>query len=304
VTIQQLQYFLAAARVGTISGAAQSLHLAQPSLSEQIRRLEAELGVDLFVRTRRGLVLTAAGEAFRPEAERVMGGLERAREAVASVRELRGGTVSFGTFGSARWYGLVEVVETLRREHPDVRVRATGQNSSEVADLVRDGELEAALVVLPIDDQGLDVRPAIRDEVLYASADPDRVRQRMSIKRLAEAPLILYDARWGDVDPTRRQLAARAQHAGIRLEPIIEVEDVEVALELVVRGHGDTFLARAIATHPEVAPRVHTVTFTEPLYDTFAFISRRGAHLSPGSRAVVEAAERLLEEQTRFGEPV
>ena len=304
MTVQQLQYFLAAARHGTISGAAEALHMRQPSLSEQIRRLEAELGVDLFVRTSRGLVLTEAGEAFLPEAEGAVGGIERAREAAVSVRELRGGTVSFGTFGSARWYGLVEVVERLRAEHPDVRVRATGQNSSEVAALVRDGGLEAALVVLPIDDQGLEVRPVIRDEVLYASADPERVRQRMSIKRLAQARLILYDVRWGDVDPTRRQLAGRAQRAGVRIEPIIEVEDVEVALELVARGLGDTFIARAIAERIELSAPLHTVRFTEPVYDTFAFISRRGARLSPGMRAVVASVETLLREQRRFGEPV
>ncbi len=304
MTVQQLQYFLAAARHGTISGAAEALHLRQPSLSEQIRRLEAELGVDLFVRTSRGLVLTEAGEAFLPEAEGAVGGIERAREAAVSVRELRGGTVSFGTFGSARWYGLVDVVERLRAEHPDVRVRATGQNSSEVAALVRDGGLEAALVVLPIDDQGLEVRPVIRDEVLYTSADPERVKQRMSIKRLAEAPLILYDVRWGDVDPTRRQLASRAQRAGVRIEPIIEVEDVEVALELVARGLGDSFIARAIAERIELSAPLHTVRFTEPVYDTFAFISRRGARLSPGMRAVVASVETLLREQQRFGEPV
>src|ERR1700712_2034248 len=122
MTVQQLQYFLAAARHGTISAAAEALPLRQPSLSEQIRRLEAELGVALFVRTSRGLVLTEAGEAFLPEAEGALGSIERAREAAVSVRELRGGTVSFGTFGSARWYGLVDVVERLRAEHPDVRV--------------------------------------------------------------------------------------------------------------------------------------------------------------------------------------
>ena len=69
----------------------------------------------------------------------------------------------------------------------------------------------AGLVALPIDDRGLDVRPAMREEVLYVSADPERLREPMTVERLASAPLILYDARWGADDPMRRQLRERAQ---------------------------------------------------------------------------------------------
>src|SRR3954447_5221913 len=249
MNLQQLRYFLATARHGSFSAAAGTLHLAQPSLSQQVRALEAELGVALFVRAGRGIVLTEAGQALRPEAEAVLAAVERARDAVAEVRELRSGTLTFGTFGIAGAYGLDDVIEELRRRHPGVRVRAVGQNSSEVADAVRAGELEVGMVVLPVDDDGLEVRPAVRDEVLYVSADPERVRRRMSVRRLAEAPLILYDARWGDEDPTRppapgggggarprRQLAERAQRAGVRLEPVIEVEDMDVALDLAARG--------------------------------------------------------------------
>src|SRR4051812_12902700 len=141
MTLQQLTYFLAASEHGSFSAAAESLHMAQPSLSEQIRRLEAELGVSLFTRAGRRLELTEAGRLLLPHAERT---LDDAREAAASVREVReitGGTVAFGTFGSAHHYLLVGLVEDFRRRHPNVRVRVVGQNSAEVADAVRDGHL-------------------------------------------------------------------------------------------------------------------------------------------------------------------
>ena len=79
MNLQQLTYFLAAARHGSFSGAARELHLAQPSVSEQVRQLEAELGVALFTRVGRGLVPTEAGLRLQPEAERVLADLERAR---------------------------------------------------------------------------------------------------------------------------------------------------------------------------------------------------------------------------------
>src|SRR3954447_19023590 len=204
MTLQQLRYFLTAADLGSVSGPAEELHMAQPSLSDQIRKLEAELGVPLFARAGRRLALTEAGRMLRPHAERTLASAAAAAESVKEVRSLTGGTVSFGTFGSAHHYLLGGLVQDFRRRHPQVRVRAIGQNSAEVADAVRDGQLEAGLVVLPVEDRGLDVRPALEEELLYLSAEPERLRAPVTIEALARAPLILYDARWAREDPMRR----------------------------------------------------------------------------------------------------
>ena len=295
MTLQQLTYFLAATEHGSFSAAAESLHMAQPSLSEQIRRLEAELGVPLFARAGRGLELTDAGRLLLPHAERTLDEARQASESVREVRELAGGTVAFGTFGSAHHYLLGGLVQDFRGRHPAVRVRVVGQNSSEVADAVRDGHLEAGLVVLPVDDRGLDVRPAMREELLYVSSEPGRASEPMTIERLAEAPLILYDARWGSEDPTRRQLTERAQRAGVKLEPTIEVEYLTAALDLAVRGLGDTVATRSIVVSRGLGRRLAVVPFDPPLLETFAFITRRNAHLSPATRAFMAIAERRVE---------
>jgi DNA-binding transcriptional LysR family regulator len=290
LTLQQLAYFLASADHGSFSAAAESLHMAQPSLSEQIRRLEAELGVPLFVRAGRGLELTEAGRLLRPHAERTLAEAQAAAESVREVRGLTGGTVAFGTFGSAHHYLTGGLVQDFRKRYPRVRVRVVGQNSAEVADAVRDGHLEAGLVVLPVDDRGLDVRPAFEEELLYLSADPERVREPVTIEHLARAPLILYDARWSEVDPLRRQLRELAQRAGVVLEPEIEVEYMTAALDLAARGLGDTFAHRTIST----SRRLGSVSLDPPLFNTFAFITRRDAHLSPTTRAFMTLAERRV----------
>src|SRR5919199_6801675 len=106
MTLQQLAYFLAAADAGSFSAAAEELHMAQPSLSEQIRRLEAELGVELFARAGRRLELTEAGRRLLPQAERTLAAAREAAESVREGRELTGGTASFGTFGNAPYYLL------------------------------------------------------------------------------------------------------------------------------------------------------------------------------------------------------
>src|ERR671912_701103 len=116
MTLQQLRYFLAAAEHGSFSAAAEELLMAQPSLSDQI---------------------------LRPEAEKTLAAADEAVASVREVRDLTGGTATFGTFGSAHHYLLGGLVQDFRKRYPTVRVRVVGQNSVEVADAIRDGRLEA-----------------------------------------------------------------------------------------------------------------------------------------------------------------
>ena len=216
MTLQQLTYFLAAVEHGSFSAAAESLFMAQPSLSEQIRRLEAELGVPLFARVGRGLELTEAGPPA-PAARRAHAWRRRARPPSRSrrcatspaARSRSARSAARTTTCSAAWS------RTSARSHPNVRVRAIGQNSAEVADAVREGRLEAGLVVLPVDDRGLDVRPAMREELLYVSADPERVRRadddRAARRRAADPLRRALGRRRPDAPP-----AARARAAGRR----------------------------------------------------------------------------------------
>jgi DNA-binding transcriptional LysR family regulator len=295
MTLQQLRYFLAAAEHGSFSAAADALLMAQPSLSDQIRRLEAELGVPLFARAGRRLELTEAGRMLRPHAERTLAAAEEAVESVKEVRTLTGGTATFGTFGSAHHYLLGGLVEDFRRRYPDVRVRVVGQNSAEVADAVRDGQLEAGLIALPIDDRGLEVRPSISEENHYVSASPQRLAKPKTIEEIAAAPLILYDARWGAVDPMRRQLDERAQRAGVRIEPEIEVEYMTAALDLAARRLGDTIGSPSVLVTRGFSRQLSSVSLDPPLFDTYAFVTRRNAQLSPATRAFLELAERRVE---------
>jgi DNA-binding transcriptional LysR family regulator len=300
LNLQQLEYFLSSFDRGSFSAAAAALHLAQPSVSEQVRALESELGVQLFARVGRGLVPTEAGRELRPHAERVLHAVEAARESVVAVRELRGGTAAFGIWGHARFYPGMDIVADFRDRHPNVRVRLLGLNSAEVVDALRSGEVEAGMVALPIDDRGLDVRPVTRDEIVYCSTDKGRLRGAIDIRRVAQAPLILPDASYGALDPTRRQLAELAQRAGVTIEPQIDVEDIESALELVSLGHGDTVVSHGVLWNlgDRLPANIGWAPFAEPLYDTFAFAWRRGSQLSPAAREFLSLAEERLLSRT------
>ena len=303
MTLQQLAYFAAAVEHGSFSAAADALYIAQPSLSEQIRRLENELGVALFVRTNRRLILTEAAQLLLPHAQRTLASAREAADSVRGVRTLTGGTVAFGTFSSAHHLLLTELIAIFHGRHPQVHVRMVSLNSSEVADAVRDGALEAGLVALPVDDRGLDVSPVVwTSEAVYLSTEPSRTSQPVTPAELASSQLILPEARSGSADPTRRQLLERSQKAGVSLVPTVEVESPASALALAARGVGDTVISLPLAQYLGYAGRLHWASFDPPLYETFAFVTRHDAHLSPATRVLMQLASRHLQQLERTGE--
>src|SRR6185312_5256007 len=277
--------------------AAEAHYIAQPSLSEQIRRLESQLGVSLFIRTNRKLILTDAAKLLMPYAERTIRAAEEAAAAVDPIRTLSGGMVALGTFSSADHLLHTELIVRFRALYPKVNVRLVSQNSVQVADSLRDGELEAGLVALPVDDRGLDVGPvAWSMQAVFLSRDPSHTRAPTTMADLARAALILPEVRWGDMDPTRRQLLSRAQAAGVALRPVVEVESPAVALQLAERGVGDTVISLALARALGATTRLHWAQLDPPLHETFAFITRRDAALSPATGILNGLARQLLTE--------
>jgi DNA-binding transcriptional LysR family regulator len=294
MTMNQLRAFLRVALLGTFSAAAADLGMTQPSVSELIKRIEESYGIRLFIRGSRRLVLTSAGEQLVPFAQQAVTAADGADRALRSITSLGGGVATFGLLRNANYYALSHLLETFHNRYPLVRLRIIGLNSVEVADAVSAGDLEAGLVVLPIDSEKLTVTPLMRDEVRFASADPAKTAKPVTIADLAASDLVLYDAHYGWRDPTRRQLAERAQLEGITLTPQIEVEHVESALGIVALGGGGTIVSTAVSKSKAFPENIHTVSFADPLYDRIAIVQRQGSILSPATREIARLARRML----------
>jgi DNA-binding transcriptional LysR family regulator len=290
MNLQQLHYFVTTARLGSFSAAADELRLTQPGVSDQVRRLERELGMPLFTRVGRGVVLTAAGRTLLPHAEHALAAVERAAESVTEVRTLRRGQITFGLFRNADYSLLPRLLKDFHERHPQVRLKVLGQNSGQTAEDVRAGRLEAALIAGPVDPAGLDVHPVATDEVLVVSASFGKRRAPLTIEELAERSLILYDVQFEYRDTTRRQLEEQAQRAGVRLEPLFDVEHIEGALALAALGLGDTLATRAVTLHRNFPDGLRGVPLAEPLYDRYVLVHRAGSPLTPPTRELATLA--------------
>lgn len=294
MTLTQLKAFLAALERGSFTAAAIELDSTQASVSELVARLERELGLKLFTRGPRRLVPTSAALELREHAVQAVTAITNGVDAIHALVSLEGGTCTFGVLRNAAYYDLSDLVQRFHTRHPHVKIRLVGLNSSLVAESVAGGEIEAGLVVLPVADEGLEVKPLFRDEVVYVSAQRHPGQGPVSIEEVARAKLVLYDAYAGWNDPTRRQLLERARLRGLTIEPAIEVEHVETALNLVATGAADTMVCRTIAEGAAFPEGVHVTPFAEPMYDTVALVWREGTYLSPATRRLAELAETTM----------
>ncbi|NUR57450.1 MAG: LysR family transcriptional regulator [Catenulispora sp.] len=168
--LRQLEYFVAVAEELHFGRAAERLHIGQPAVSQQLRRLERELGAELFDRSPRHVRLTPAGQALLPQARDVLAAVARARSAVRAASGARNGPLRIGT-SSGLGERLEQVLDELLRVAPDLDVElVTIGPTSERLDRVADGSLDAAFVrgTVPDEGRGLRVVPLWRDELVAA----------------------------------------------------------------------------------------------------------------------------------------
>jgi len=294
MTLQQLRYFLAACRYGSFTAAADALYIAQPSVAEQIRRLEQEWGVRLFVRTGRRLELTESGRRLQGYADRVITAVRATETAMQEERNLQGGAASIGTVPIAQRYLVNEVVTTFVARHPDVTLRVVGRHSAEVIQLVRTGELEAGLVALPVDEPALVVDPVMSDEILYAAAPGPDTAAPMSLEQLAGTRLIGWPATDAGRDSIRGHVAQSARKNGIEIQACIEVEELDSALDLASKGFGGTLVPRSITESTAWPRELEAVSLELPMFHTYALVWRRDHQLSPASAELVRLARRQI----------
>lgn len=297
MTLTQLRAFLAAYDLGSFTAAAGVLGISQASVSELVARMERENDIQLFVRGSRRLVPTAAADELLSHALEAVTAIEAGMDSLRSLTSLEGGVCTFGVLRNAAYYNLSDLVLKFHRQHPRVKIRLVGLNSALVAESIARGEVEAGIIVLPVPELGLHIKPLFRDEVLYASATRDPEEGPITLEELAQSPLVFYDAHAGWRDPTRRQLLERARQRGMTIDPAIEVEHVETALNLVAAGSANTVVSRSVARSTSFPRNVRTVPFAEPIFDTIAFAQRERGQMSPATRKLASLAQSILLER-------
>lgn len=180
--MHQLRYVVAVARTGNISRAAEQCHVSQPSLSQQLQKLEDELGERLFHRMRRETRLTAPGEAFLPRALRILEEVDAAKREAAEAQSLLRGTLSLGVLPTIAPYLLPGALVSFAEKHPGVSVTVHEDTTAQLIKLVAGCELDMALASRPILDQRLEIRDLFAEELLLAVPAQHPLARRRTVR--------------------------------------------------------------------------------------------------------------------------
>jgi DNA-binding transcriptional LysR family regulator len=289
--LRQLEYFVAVADEANFTRAAAAVHVAQPGVSAQVRRLERELGQELLDRTGRRVQLTAAGAAVLPYARAALAAVAGARQAVDELTGLLRGHVTIGTLTSisTEAVDLPGLLADFHHQHPGVEVTLSVANSDDLIDALRDGRLDLAFIGLGAATPAGIGTHVLTSEPLVAvvsRSDPLAATATITVSALAEHTLISLPHGTG----LRSALDQACAAAGFTPRIGFEGGDPRVLAQLATHGLGVAIVPRSLAATGD--QRLHTLTITKPeLSGRIALAWRNDGPISPPARKLINRVQ-------------
>ncbi len=278
MNLEQLQSFVEVARVGNFTSAAETLHLAQPSLSRQIAALERDLGAELFHRARGGSTLTTAGESLLPLAKRMLADADSVRRELAELAGLKRGRVRLGATPTLCISLVTEVLSAFHAAHPGIELHLSEHGSRRLLDELAGGELDLALITTT-GEAAADrfvVSPLLVEELVLisAAAAPAVTRRRsIALAEVARLPQIVFSRSYDLRGATDAAFAA----AGLAPEVVLEGAEMDAVLRFVERGLGVAIVPAMVLID---RPGLRSVRLTQPTL-TRAISLARPADVAP-----------------------
>jgi LysR family hydrogen peroxide-inducible transcriptional activator len=289
--LRQLGALVAVADHRSFSAAARSLHTVQSNVSTHIARLERELGVTLVDRT--SGKLTAEGEAVVSRARRIQLELEALVADVAAVNSEITGNARIGVIGTtARWL-VPPLLEAMASEYPLVRVVVVDATTTSLLPQVHSGELDLAVLALPVHDPDVDSDPLFEEELLVIAPldHPLAANERVSLEQLAEHDLLLEPPGTA----FRDDLDAQASEAGVTLTTKAEVDGMRLVASLAFEGFGAAVLPASAAPRLDSGSPPWRIVGVDGLTRrSVGLVRRRRGLPSAPARALTEVLRRTV----------
>jgi Transcriptional regulator len=307
--LRQLQYAAQLAADKNFTRAAEKLHIAQPSLSQQLSKLEKELGVLLFRRSTNSVELTYAGSRFVEHAQQILDMVEQLKQEMEDISQLARGQLTIGSLPITGSHVLPLVLPVFQAEYPGIEIILTEDTSANLEMLAIQGKTDLSLLTLPLPEPSLSYEPLIEEEICLAvpPTHPAAIREpvrndgQMAVIPLSEMrqePFITLKQGQGF-----RQIAIDlCKRAGFTPRIVFESTNIETVQALVAAGMG-------VALVPEMITRTARNRFT-PVYfrlqgaptRTVVIAYKSGRYLSKAAEAFIKTATEVVGTARRRGD--
>lgn len=281
--LKQLRYFHEIVRSGSFTRAAETLHVAQPAISVSIRKLEAELELQLFQRHDRKVSLTAEGERLWLHAQRILQAVDDARLEMQELKGLSKGEVRVGIPGMMGSYYFPPILMAFRHRYPHISLQVIEGGTSQLQQMLETAALDLAVIVRDFLPDELEARVILREEmrVVVGREHPLAQKATVSIGEFFQEELVLFRKGYFH----RKVVDRLAAEGGVA--PLIGFETNLVPLikSIIKQGFGiSTLLAMALENDPDL---VH-LPFAEPVWLDLCIAWRREGYLSRANQAFVD----------------
>lgn len=307
INIRQMTYLIALAEHGSISAAAGALQMAQPSMSENIARLERNLGVQLATRGARGIQMTRAGELMAQRSAEIIRSIDNAVSEVMNLSNKPQGLVTVAMPPGLSLLLSVPLLETIHAEYPDIRLSITEGLSGDVLDWIDNERIDLGLAYDAYESATFAKQPLVTEEVFLVTAPdnwegeigPDGLAvDSVSVAQLAELPLVMTSSRGAQ---TLQQKVATS--FGVHLDVIATLNSLPQIVEMVSRASAYAVLAHG-AVHRQVTQGRLALVRIEgsALARTAYLVSNRTRSVSPAVNIVEQFMKSILREMVeRYG---
>jgi len=297
--LRHLRYFLAVANEGNVTRAAASLGIQQPPLSQQIRALEAELGIELLKRLPRGVELTTAGRMFLRDARAILAEVDRAAASVVHFANGTEGRVVIGLTTSAAAHALAPaIIRALRNAYPSIHLDHRGGNAAELTDAVARGHLDVAIIRAPVaHPPGVDFHHLL-DEPLLAIVPVDhplvagqaRAQPAISLRALRDEGFILV--RRPGAPGMYADLLAACGKLGFAPRIVTEVDRMLTNISLVAAGLGVSVVPQSMRGFHQESVAYRPLKDAPQLVAPMTLVHRR-AETNPAAQHLVALARKM-----------
>ncbi len=300
MTIRQLQYFLRIAELRSFSKAAAYLHVAQPALGLQVRKLEEELGVKLLNRHSRGVIPTEAGLLLRDHAQIILRQIDRAKLSVGDLAGPPRGRIAVGLTPTLNLILATQLVERCRRDFPSVSLAIVDAMSEDLMEWVENDRLDLALSYNPSAVQGLVCEPLLVEDLCLIGPGDDTARLGPTVRLddIADLPMILTSVTSG-----LRSIVEEAAHSrGFDLNVVLEIDSVTAMKEMAIKGVGYAILPMGSVTREVEDGRLSARAFINPVLSRkmyLAYSAKRPP--SQATTAIRELLRDVVQENLREG---
>ena len=291
--LRQLEYFQMASRLKNITRAAERLRVSQPNITVAIKKLEAELGIQLFDRSQKQLSLTPEGAVFLARVEVALRNIQDAVLEVNDYKQLQKGTIKIGIPPMMGAYLFPRIFSSFQRRYSHLDVYLHEEGSVAIREQLEPDELDFGIIIIPDSSSNLQLLPMARSQIVCCVPEDSDLaaRKAVTLQDIEERSLIMLK----EGSFLRQTMLQKMKAADVTPNIVLESNQVVTILGLVASGVGNAFLLEMIARD---APGIRAIPLATPVYVDVGLAWKRDRYISRAAQSFIEFSKDILSHQT------